>query len=273
MPPTGPLSFPIRAAFYYPWFPETWTVGGQHVSYLPTSGYYDSSDSGVVDEHIAALDYGKVQVSIASWWGPSTHKENQRLPLLLQRTLAASSPLKWALYYEKEGFGDPSVSALQSDLAYAATNYTSSAAYARVNGKPVIFVYNADDPDCSVADRWKQATGGQWYVVLKVMSGYRSCASQPDSWHQYAPAKAADEQNDFSYAISPGFWRADEPSPRLARDPSRWAQNVKDMVASGQPWQLITTFNEWGEGTAVESAAEWTSPSGHGAYLDALHLN
>ena len=27
------------------------------------------------------------------------------------------------------------------------------------------------------------------------------------------------------------------------------------MVASNAPWQLVTTFNEWGEGTAVESAA------------------
>jgi hypothetical protein len=43
------------------------------------------------------------------------------------------------------------------------------------------------------------------------------------------------------------------------------------MVASGEPWQLVTTFNEWGEGTAVEAAEEWSSPSGYGQYLDALH--
>ena len=43
------------------------------------------------------------------------------------------------------------------------------------------------------------------------------------------------------------------------------------MVASGAQWQLVTSFNEWGEGTAVESATEWSSPSGQGAYLDALH--
>jgi hypothetical protein len=43
------------------------------------------------------------------------------------------------------------------------------------------------------------------------------------------------------------------------------------MVASGEPWQFVTTFNEWGEGTAVEGATEWATASGHGAYLDALH--
>jgi hypothetical protein len=45
------------------------------------------------------------------------------------------------------------------------------------------------------------------------------------------------------------------------------------MVASGAPWQLVTTFNEWGEGTSVESAVEWDTASGYGAYLDALHRN
>jgi len=45
------------------------------------------------------------------------------------------------------------------------------------------------------------------------------------------------------------------------------------MNASGAPFQLVTTFNEWGEGTAVESATEWASASGYGAYLDVLHDN
>jgi hypothetical protein len=54
--------------------------------------------------------------------------------------------------------------------------------------------------------------------------------------------------------ISPGFWRADEAGPRLARDPARFAQNVRDMVAFGKSWQIVTSFNEWGEGTSVERA-------------------
>jgi hypothetical protein len=45
------------------------------------------------------------------------------------------------------------------------------------------------------------------------------------------------------------------------------------MAASGAKWQLVTTFNEWGEGTSVEPAKEWASASGYGQYLDALHNN
>ena len=75
-----------------------------------------------------------------------------------------------------------------------------------------------------------------------------------------------------SFAISPGFWRADRASPSLPRvSRAAWYDNVRDMIDSGEDFQLITTFNEWGEGTAVESAVEWRSDSGHGYYLDALH--
>ncbi len=45
------------------------------------------------------------------------------------------------------------------------------------------------------------------------------------------------------------------------------------MVASNEKWQLVATFNEWGEGTIVESAQQWASASGYGQYLDALHNN
>ena len=61
--------------------------------------------------------------------------------------------------------------------------------------------------------------------------------------------------------------------PHLDRDLQRWSQDIRDMVTSRQSWQLITTFNEWGEGTSVESALQWATPSGEGAYLDALHAD
>ncbi len=211
------VTLPARAAFYYPWFPETWTVNGKHVFYHPTAGYYDSSVRAKVDQHIKDLDYAKIKVAIASWWGVNTHKEQTRIPLLLSRTQALGSNLKWSFYYEKEAAANPTVTALQNDLAYIKTNYASSPAYAKIAGKPVIFVYNANDASCDVVNRWMQAAAGQWYVVLKVFPGYKNCTTQPSSWHQYSPVVAADQQAGYSYVISPGFWQANEATARLAR--------------------------------------------------------
>ena len=267
------LKFPLRGIFYYPWFPQTWSVDGVKVWYDIELGHYSSDDQAVVDRHIQDLDYANVDVAIASWWGVDRQKEASRIPLLLDRTVAAKSDLKWAIYYESEGFGNPSVAELESDLAYLKARYTQHPSFARIDGKPVVFVYNADDTSCDVTDRWAQATNGEWYVVLKVFGGFRDCAGQPDAWHQYGPASPISHFAGHSYNISPGFWRADEASPRLARDPSRWAHNVRDMVASNEPWQLITSFNEWGEGTATERCHDWASDSGYGVYLDALHHN
>jgi acid phosphatase type 7 len=264
-------ALPLRAAFYYPWFPEAWRQQGMYpyTNYHPSNGFYDLSDQAVIRQQIAAMQYGGIQAGIASWWGQATATDS-RIPSLL--AAASGSPFRWSVYYEQESQGDPSVSVLTADLSYLRDRYGSDPSYLRINGRFVVFVYADGADGCAMADRWKQANTINAYIVLKVFAGYRNCASQPDGWHQYGPAVAASAQGSFSYTISPGFNKVGE-SPRLARDLARWQTNVRDMVASGAAFQLITTFNEWGEGTSIESAQEWASASGYGAYLDALHDN
>jgi hypothetical protein len=274
-PQTGQPAFPIRAAFYYPWFPEAWSQHGitPYTKFTPTLGLYRVTDPATIQKHLRALEYGQIEAVISSWWGQGS-KEDARFPLLLGETTKAGSALRWAPYYEEESLGDPTATKISNDLAYIKSHYAFHPAYLRVGGRPVIFVFSTGSDACGMADRWKAANASQnFYVVLKVFSGYRYCASQPASWHQYGPATASDRQSGYSYAISPGFNKADEATARLYRDIARFKQNVRDMVASAEPWQLVTTFNEWGEGTAVESALQWASLSGYGKYLDALHTN
>jgi hypothetical protein len=262
--------FPVRATFYYPWFPEAWTQLGHYpyTNYHPSLGYYDSGDTTIIAKHVQAMQYGNIQVGISSWWGQG-HYTDTRFPKLLRG--ADGTNFRWTIYYEQEGAGNPTATQIQSDLNYIKSHYSSDKNYYRINGRPVIFVYGDPSDDCSTADRWKQANTANFYVVLKVFPGYAACASQPDNWHQYAPASAEDSQPGHSFTISPSFNKYGEAGARLGRDPIRWAVNVRDMNASNAPFQLVTTFNEWGEGSSVESATEWSSGSGFGTYLDALH--
>ncbi|WP_299444946.1 DNRLRE domain-containing protein [uncultured Phycicoccus sp.] len=265
--PTG--QGPIRATFYYPWFPEAWKQQGfdPFTRYVPSAGWYDSSAPALIDQHIDSMVYAGMDAGIASWWGQGSRTDT-RIGALLSR--AAGKPFTWALYYEREGSSDPSASTIAADLAYVKANYATNPAYLKVGGKPVIFVYADPGDGCGMADRWAagNASAG-FHVVLKNFSGYATCASQPGDWHQYAPANAT-QVSTTSYSVSPGFWRPDE-SARLVRDPARFASNVAAMVASGKRWQLVTTWNEWGEGTSVESATQWATSSGHGTYADILH--
>ena len=56
--------------------------------------------------------------------------------------------------------------------------------------------------------------------------------------------------------------------PRLSRDPARFELDIQRMAASGAFWQLVTTWNEWGEGTSVEPATEFGN-----TYIDILCRN
>jgi hypothetical protein len=271
--PPASLSLPIRAAFYYPWFPESWTEAGTtpFTKFNPTLGFYDSSSVATIARHLDELAYAHVQAAIASWWGQG-RKTDQRLPTILQTTHAAGSPVRWAVYYEAEGSGDPSVGQIRDDLRYLRDRYAGDPAYLRINGRFVVFVYGQADDGCRMVDRWHLANAGIGaYVVLKVGAAQRACTFRPDGWHAYAPDRRTAAVRGHAFSISPGFWLASEPGPRLGRDITCFRRAIRDMVASRAPWQLITTFDEWAEGTSVEPATQWASTSGYGDYLDALH--
>jgi hypothetical protein len=262
--------FPIRGAFYYPWFPEAWKQQGfdPFTHYTPLLGYYNSGDFNVVKKHVDEMQYGHISLGIASWWGQGTPTDSRVNTLL---AAAANTGFHWALYYEPEGIANPSASQISSDLAYIRDHYASNPAYLKIDGRFVIFVYAETTDNCEMATRWKQANATvNAYLMLKVFPKFASCAAQPDGWHQYAAARSTFNRS-ISYTISPGFWKQGESAPRLPRDLNQWNADIQSMIKSNAKFQLITTFNEWGEGTAIEPAQQWASTSGYGSFLDALH--
>ncbi len=270
-PDTSQPALPLRAAFTYSWFPEAWDQ--QHYQpftrYRPAAGYYDSSDQELIQRQIDAMRYGKIGAGIYSWWGQGSYTD-LRLPGYL--AAARQTPFRWAVYYEAEGYGDPSPDTIRGDLEYIRNLYASRPAYLKLDGRFVVFVYGGVET-CSVADRWREANTVGAYIVLPAFAGFRDCASQPDSWHFYSATLPEFELHGYAYSISPGFWRVDEGTARQPRDLATWKQSIRDMITSAEPWQLVITFNEWGEGTSVEPADAWQTPFGYGEYLDALHTD
>ena len=210
-------SLPIRAAFYYPWFPETWGPSSNpFTNYHPSLGWYDSSDVGVVSQHIAAMQYGGIQAGISSWWGQGS-KTDQRVPTLLRGADGTDVPLDASTTSPRRR-AIRSVAQLHDDLTYISSHYGSDPSFLRIDGRPVVFVYADGSDGCGMASRWAQANTVNAYIVLKVFPGYKTCADQPASWHQYGPASATSDMAPYSYTISPGFWKKGESTPRLTRD-------------------------------------------------------
>ena len=287
-PAPGALTGTIRAAFYYPWFPQTWGRDPQKpfTNYKPTRGRY-STDVATVKAQIADLQYGAVRVGIASWFGQGSSTDGH-WPALFQA--ARGTGFRWAPYYENEGIADPSPAAIAADLHYLRTRYGGAgSALAMMPGdRMLVFVYNSDDRDtahgCATVSRWQQAEGilrqrygEKVYVDLKLFRHYSGCPGGASiaGWHQYGPASAVQDAShgpgDGAFAISPGFWksgRAYGSAPFLARDRARWKADIAAMNASRAKWQLITTYNEWGEGTAIESSSGCRVTPPPGTYCD-----
>ena len=275
-PPPAPNPGSIAAAFYYGWYPSSFSNPGTH--YHPTAGQYDSNDLGTVKRQIDEMRYGGMQAAIASWWGPATWPNNPYGYQTVDRAFgvdlqaAHGTPFQWALYFESgaPAFADRSPAVLQSATQYIAAHYANDPNYLHIAGRPVIFVWPNAGDGCDMVQRWHDVAPG-FYVVQKRFPNFQACAGQADSWHEYSPNLSQTEVKPWSFSVSAGFWRYDESTPRLARDPARYDGAVRAMAASTAQWKLVTTFNEWGEGTAVEPAAEWATASGYGVYLDILH--
>ena len=66
---------------------------------------------------------------------------------------------------------------------------------------------------CATLTRWREANRDVGiYIVMKVVLGFRLCLDQPDAWHQYGPASPTNDWGGGTYAISPGFWKANNPN-------------------------------------------------------------
>jgi hypothetical protein len=265
----------VRAAFYYGWYPSSFAVPGTRFD--PAAGRYSTEDLGQVQRQIAQMRYAGIQAGIASWWGPETVPDQYKdyAASVTDRSLrvglkaAEGTPFTWGVYYEDEAAANPSAAQIRADLDYVKARYAAHPNFLYRNGKPVVFVWPGSGDTCEMVHRWKQAAP-DFYVVHKRFTGWESCRTVPDWWHQYAPAQRDANLTGYSYSVSPGFWQYNEGAPRLVRDAGAFDAAVGRMRASGAPWQLVTTFNEWGEGTAVEPASQWQSPSGRGWALDIL---
>jgi hypothetical protein len=277
---------PYYATFFYPWYENPnaegrwsqWTDLGHRPpqnwfsEYLPdpnpnafdpANELYGSSKDSIIYWQLSKMAEARQEVAISSWWG-QTHKTNGAFNKIIKDIMNRSDNpypnLRWAIYYEKEGFGNPSLTELLSDVNYIKAQYTNEKSYLKINGKPVIFVYNAahggSNPNEDLS-RWKQVraqTG--FYVVMKtdpINAGANP--SDMDGWHEYAPAVRTNTKGNYWYMVSPGFW-LNGSAERLPRDAAAFEAGVRSMVGANVTWKLTETWNEWGEGSGVEPAEQ-----------------
>ncbi len=140
-------------AIYYPWYgvPSIsgewihWNVSDGaaiNVAGNPILGLYDSSDPRLIDAHILMAKYSGIDGFIVSWWGIDSF-EDRNFDLILDE--AEKYGFKVSVYYESYRPRDPlSIDDIVNELTYIIEKYSDSPAYLKVDGKPVIFIYNVE---------------------------------------------------------------------------------------------------------------------------------
>lgn len=277
------VALPLRAAFYYPWFPGHWSEAGitPFTRYHPTLGWYSCDDVPTIQQHIAAMQHGKIRAGISSWWGQAVAgnylaETDVRVPALLKA--AEGTDFNWTLMYEA-GAAKKSPIQILMDLNYIKERYASHPNFLHVMDRWVLFVYHTPGGGRRSVDNWIRALDAYSSLygndLILVMQVYADWETDPHRnrvwWFQYSGSQPYEHHPPYSTCISPGWWRPDQPAPKLARDLTRWYQNIRSMSSGNSLFQLVCSFNEWGEGSSIEPATEWDDGSPYGTYMEALH--
>ena len=254
----------------------------------PLLGAYDSQDVSLISEHIKLASENGIDGFAVSWWGKDTYEDQA-----FKKILEPSDGFKACLYYETNRAGPPiSPEMVASELNYVIENYGYHENYLRVNKKPVILIFNADGQgrdrgfwtnvrshimDCVLVGDFRNP------ALLDVFDGVHiyneldpQTYGQLTHWiseqNKISPYNSISEFKKMSRdsfmiyndkltigTVSPGF---DDTKIRLngtiaPRQGVETYQRSWDMILSYDlDWVLITSWNEWHEGTEIEPSRE-----------------
>jgi glycoprotein endo-alpha-1,2-mannosidase len=259
-------------------------------AHFPAWGAYDSHDPALIERQAVAAKAAGITGFIASWWGRDSFEDRGMAPLL---AAARKHGLTVSAYYEKVTGDDPDsrIKSAVADLDYLLTGSAGDESWLRVDGKPVVFVYGRAVNALSPA-QWQE-------VVATVRRGNPSgavlVASSVDPAHLAAfdgtsvynitgqtQHKTPAEIRDWAHlaypkavtaagagkistvTVIPGYddRAVDRPKPRPVTD--RWGGETyrvlwQEAVAANPDWVLITSWNEWHEGSEIEPSVEYGS--------------
>jgi len=256
----------------------------QSSTHYPSLGAYDSHDPALIDRHCVWAKEAGIDTLIVSWWGRG-HYTDRAMPLILDA--CAKHGLSATLYYETCP-NPKSPEAAARDIARALAPYAGHPAFLKVDGRPVVFVYGRAVGQLGL-DGWLRAAA---LLNEQVSTGValigdnfsNAAACVFDGLHTYNTAgqirqKSPDEVRAWArtrfpewvtladkarristLTVIPGYDDTKIRTPGLAvprHDGQSYRVQWEEALAADPHWILITSFNEWHEGSEIEPSAEF----------------
>lgn len=270
---------PPVLAFYYAWFDQsTWSSG--KAAGTPAEPYYSADPAAIERQVIQAQGVG-IDAFVQSWYGPQEASNQTETNFRTLLDIAAARSFKAAVDFETTGpfFGD--AGAVTNALATLLATHVQHPAYLRYQGKPVIFFWrqqrfsvdewaairNQVDPDHQTywiaegVDIAYQAVFDGHYLYSVAWAA--SPADQLAKWGDRVRAYAQENQVERLWVATamPGYDDTRQPRDNAFAVPRRNGDYLRETwqgALASQPDMLImTSFNEWLEGTQIEPSQSY----------------
>lgn len=253
-------------------------------THYPARGAYDSHDPELIDWHIDQAKAHGLTGFIATWWGQGTF-DDRAFVTVLDR--AERKGFKLTVYWETApGTGTGQVDQAVRDLVYVLRRYGRSPAFLKVGDKPVVFVYGrvmgqmplsawpeviqrarAEVGDFAlVADGYSEAyarlfDGVHTYNICGWVQGKSPEALRQLSARTFAEnvALAKRHARISCLTIIPGYDDTKIRKPGLKADRQNgqtYRVLWEEALRADPDWVLITSWNEWHEGSEIEPSWE-----------------
>jgi hypothetical protein len=254
-------------------------------THYPAIGAYDSHDPETIDHHIQLAKEHGIDAFICTWWGQGRFDDRAFVKVLDR---AEKKDFKVTIYWETApGKGEMKLVQAVNDLVYVLEEYGSSPAFLKVDGKPVIFVYGRVMGQVAM-NEWPQIITmtqkryGKDFLLIA--DGYKEGYARIfDGIHTYnicgwVKGKTVNELGEFSKQSFAGAVDLARRNGRLScitiipgyddtkiRTPGINAERLdgetykvlwQEAIAADPDWVLITSWNEWHEGSEIEPSWE-----------------
>ncbi len=250
----------------------------------PILGAYDSHDPKVIDQHCRWAKAAGIDGFIVSWWGHNDYTDRAMAKIL---DGCQHHGLSACIYYETVPRPRTAETAAE-DIVKVLNTYGEHPAHLKVNGKPVVFVYGRTLNELGLT-AWLDAVklinqkyqggvtaiGDQFsYGAARIFDGLHTY-NTAGSLRGLAPAAArkwagqtyqswvqlADEAGKISaITVIPGYDDTKIRKPGLAvkrYDGELYRVQWEEAIKADPHWVLVTSFNEWHEGSEIEPSLEY----------------